>query len=195
MDAPGRRSERGDDYWQSRYFEVVAQNKRLREENESLKDELTSTRSELADTQRMLEETSRASASSHNDVPVPHLSDTLELSHTNVKYMLSLVCTSQSSINLSLSNLFEPHNFKSSFADTINQRSKDTLDPHSTDLFRIESVGEREEDSIEVLDSQSSTDKMYEEFMVIGLSAYSKTTDNPAEVLMQYPNREFVRGS
>lgn len=195
MDALGRKSDPIDaDYWRKMYFDVLAQNKKLREENTNLRAEMTTLRGELIETQRQLELTTRISEASASEAISPRMGDTMELSKSSVQYLLSLVCTSQSSINLSLSNMFATHNFKGTMEDTINQRLKDTLEPH-VELFRIESLGEREEESIEILDSQSSADRMFEEFMVLGLSTYSKTTETSAEVLHQYPNSEFQKGS
>lgn len=178
-----------EDYWQQRYWGILEQNKGLREELESVKSQLSLALTELEAARHLLSpdppsQTTRRSLDSNP------LSDTLELSRSShMEDMLRVVCTSNGSINLSLSSHFSARLGKSGGWETFNQRTAG-LDLRES-LFPIVSLGEREEDSIEVADCQSSNDRLFEEFMVLGV----RKRDGEPEILLQYPGRDFGQDS
>lgn len=184
MDKTQRPSLSSDDYWRQRYWDILEQNKKLREELESVKSQLSTALSDLESLRS--QQPSELSQTIRPSNPLT----TLELSHsTHMEDMLQVLCTSRNSLKLSLSAHFSSRNGKSGVWDTLSQRTLG-LDLRES-LFPIPSLGEKEEDTIEVEDSQSESERMYEEFMVLGVK--SNTTE--PEVLLQFPDRQFGRDS
>ena len=185
MDKTLRPSTSADDYWQQRYWDILEQNKKLREELESVKSQLSLALTEL-ETSRHLLASDLSTLPTRKSLDSNPLSDSLELSRsTHMDDMLRVVCTSHGSINLSLSTHFSARLGRSGGWETSN-RGTAGLDLRES-LFPIASLGEREEDSIEVADCQSSDERLFEEFMVLGV----RKRETEPEILLQYPGREF----